>query len=175
MDLKEEVAQLRQTGMEKAAVIWEMLEALPTPIAPTNIYKAACSIKSAEFLARTRSSPIFPTIMKLIAGFMDETIQIAGESVDENDRAEGFRAIELFEQEMPLTKEIYDDPAAYATRQHTYDGIIVLTAAKLGKETETKACLEHLQQGVARAMVTAVFHAALLDLAEEDENPDNHE
>jgi hypothetical protein len=171
MDLKEEVEQLRQTGMEKAAVIWEMLEALPTPVVPTNIYKAACSIKSAEFLARTRSSPIFSQIMEIIAEFMDATIQIAGESVDENDRIEGFRVIELLEQEMPLNQEIFDDPSAYATRQHTYDGVIILAAAKMGKEEETKASLENLQKGVARAMITAVFKAALFEAA--NENPDN--
>jgi hypothetical protein len=173
MDLKEEVAQLRQTGMEKAAVIWEMLEALPTPIAPTNIYKAACSVKAAEFLARTRTSPIFHSIMNIIALFMDETIGIAGESTAETDRIEGFQAIELFEREMPLSAEIFDDAAAYATRQHVYDGIIILAAAKLGKEEETKASLERMQQGVARAMITAVFQAALLQAA--DENPDDNE
>ena len=173
MNLKEEVAQLRQTGMEKAAVIWEMLEALSTPIAPINIYKAACSIKSAEFLARTRSSPIFQSIMMLIAEFMDETVQIAGESTAETDRAEGFRAIELFEREMPLSKEIFDDASAYATRQHAYDGVIVLAAARLGKEEATKASLERLQQGIARAMVTAVFQAVLLEAV--DENPDDNE
>jgi hypothetical protein len=115
----------------------------------------------------------------LIAEFMDETVQIAGQSVDETDRAEGFRAIELFEREMPLSKEIFDDASAYATRQHAYDGVIVLAAARMGKEEETKASLERLQQGIARAMVTAVFRAALLDVADEDldaaENPDDNE
>jgi hypothetical protein len=171
MDLKEEVAQLRQTGMEKAAGLWEMFQTLPTPIAPVNIYKAACSIKCAEFLARIRNNSLYFDIARQLTEFMDETLRIAEGEGTKSDMDEGFRAIKLMEREMPLTGEIFDDAAAYATRQHVYDGVIVLAAARMGKETEVKECIENLQKGVGRAMVTAIFRAALLEAA--DETPDN--
>jgi hypothetical protein len=172
MELKEEVAQLRQTGAEKAAVLWEMLEVLPEPISPRNIYKGIASVKSAEFLTRTRNSPMYSAIMSLIAEFMETTILIAGESTAESDKAEGYRVIELTKREMPLTAEIFDDAPAYATRQHVYDALLVLAAVRLGKEEETKEAIHNLQAGVAKAMVMALFATALLEAA--DETPEDN-
>lgn len=156
--------------MEKAAVIWETFEALPTPLSPVNIYKASCSIKSAEFLTRIRNNSLFRDIAQLLAAFMNETLEIADGEGTNADRSEGFQAVELIEREMPLTKEIFDDAAAYATRQHVFDGLIMLAAAKMGKAEEAKQCIDNLQKGVARAMVTAVFRAAISEVT--DENPD---
>lgn len=172
MDLKQEVIQIRQAGMEKAAALWEMFETLPVPIAPINIFKASSSIKSAEFLTRIRNNGLYRDIAMLLAEFAMDTLQIAGEEGTHDDRAEGFRAIELIEADMPLTKEIFDDAAAYAQRQHVFDGLIMLAAAKMGKLDEAKAAIETLQTGVGRAMVSAMFKAALIEAAP-DENLDN--
>ena len=171
MDLKEEVAQLQQAGMEKAATLWEMF--VPTKIAPVNIYKASCSIKCAEFLMRIRNNGLYMDIAKLLADFMEETLRIADGEGTDSDRQEGFLVIELLERDMPMTEEIFDDPAAYATRQHVYDALILLAGAKMGKENETKEAIQTLQRGVGRAMVTAVIREALLSTA--DENPDDNE
>lgn len=172
MDLREEVSQIRQAGMEKAAELWEMFETLPTPIAPVNIFKASSSIKCAEFLTRIRNHGLYRDIAILISEFTMDTLRIADGEGTGADRLEGFRAIELIEQQMPLTKEVFDDAAAYAQRQHVFDGLIVLAGVKMGKETETKEAIETLQTGVGRAMVTAMFKAALLEVAP-DENLDN--
>lgn len=168
MDLREEVTQLRQTGAERAATLWEMLEALPEPIAAVDIYKAACSIKCAEFLSRIRNNSVYLEITKLLAGFVDETITIIGDG--SGDRIGGFRVIDLIEREMPLTKEIYEDAAAYATRQHVYDALILLAAAKLGKAEETKDAIDHLQKGIARVMVMAIVRASVIDMREMSED-----
>lgn len=173
MELKEEVLQLRQAGMEKAAVLWEMFESFPTPLNPVNIFKASCSIKSAEFLSRIQNNGLYSDIMHLIAVFMDETLALAGGEGIPSDMGEGFQVIDLLEREMPLSQEIFDDPAAYAQRQHVYDGLILLAAAKMGKQTEVAACLDRFQKGVGRAMVTAIFREALLAAA--DEKPDDNE
>ena len=161
MELREEVAQIKQDGMEKAAVLWETLEALPQPIEPVNIFKAACSVKCAEFMTRIRNHPVALTIMKFILEFLDSTLQITGE--ESGSRDEGMRVVEVFEEAMPLTEEVYSDAAAYATRQHVYDGVIMLAAAKMGKETEAKECIDQLQRGVAVAMIRSILAESLTE------------
>jgi hypothetical protein len=147
MELREELSQLRQAGMEKAAVVWEILENLSTPADPSNIYKAVTSLKCAEFISRTRAHKIAPALTKIVVEFLDETLAIVG--VDAGEVYEGARVISVIEEAMPLTEEIFNDPVAYAMRQHVYDGLLLLAAARLGKEVETKQCLTNMQESVA--------------------------
>src|SRR5271167_3475843 len=160
MEIREEVEHIKQLGMEQAAAIWETLEALPQPVDPVNIFKAACSVKCAEFITRVRNHPIAMTIMKSILEFLDSTLQLAEDN--DGSRDEGMRVVEVMEAAMPLTDEIYNDPAAYATRQHVYDGLIMLSAAKMGKAPEAKECINRLQSGVAIAMIRSILAQSLV-------------
>src|SRR5277367_512157 len=117
MELKEELTGIRQQGLELAATIWETLEALPVPILPVNIFKASCSAKCAEFMTRLHNNPLFAVVVKSIARFLDGTLKIASEFGGSN-KDEGMRVIEIFDEAMPLTMEVFDDARAYATRQH---------------------------------------------------------
>ena len=168
MELKDEIAQIRQQGMERAAVLWETLENLPQPISPVDIYKAACSLKCAEFMTRIRRNPLFLTIMKSIGEFLDGTAAVVG---DAGDRDEGLRAVSVIEEAMPMTPEVFEDATACATRQHVFDGVIMLASAKMGRDKETKECLDRLQEGIAKAMIEAMivskFREALRDLENE--------
>jgi hypothetical protein len=165
MDLQKEVEGIRQQGIEFAASLWEMLELLPQPFQPVNIFKAACSVKCAEFLSRVRDNPLYPELSPLISRFMEETINIVGR--ESANQVEGFKVVEFFEKEMPLTQEIFEDAAAYAQRQHVYDGMIMLAAARMGKEEETKKCLTRLQKGCVRVMIMALFVDAMKQAGEE--------
>jgi hypothetical protein len=139
--------QIRQAGMEKAAEVWETLEHLPSPVDPVNIYKAASSLKCAEFISRLRAHKLAYVLSKLMLQFLDDTVVIVG--IDAGEVIEAARVISLIEEAMPLTDEIFNDPMAYATRQHVYDGLLLLAAARLGKEVETQKCLTDMQEGVA--------------------------
>jgi hypothetical protein len=161
-DISAEVASIRQQGMEKAATIWETFENLPTPFSPVNIFKAACSIKCAEFVSRIRSNDLLLLLSEYIGAFLDETLAVAGTST-EAAIDEGMRVVDTLEKEMPLTDEIFEDPARYATRQHVYDGLIMLSAAKMGKEKEAKGCIDRLQSGVSKAMLMAMIQQTLAD------------
>jgi len=161
MGLKEEVQELKQQGFEQAATIWEMLENLPQPIAPINIYKAACASKCAEFLTRLRNNMLLAVVMKSVTQFLDGTLEIA-ESFTGSSSAEGMRAVAVFEEVMPLTDEVFANTKKYAQRQHVYDGVIMLAALKMGREKETKECIDRLQMGIGKAMRLAMFAESLV-------------
>jgi hypothetical protein len=160
--IKAEVEVIRQQGMEKAASLWEALENLPTPVDPVNIFKAACSIKCAEFVSRIRSNDLLVLLAEFIGAFLDETKALT-EVNDAASQAEGMRVVKTIEELMPLTKEIFEDPALYATRQHVYDGLIMLSGAKMGKEKEVKGCIDRLQSGVSKAMIVAMIQQTLAE------------
>ena len=155
MDLNEEVTQIRQRGMEKAATIWATLESLSAPIEPVNVYKACCSIKLAEFVARTLNHSLFSMLLAACDGFVDDTLKIV-EGM-KGDTKEGERVLAVIENDMPMTDEVAADSAAYAQRQHVYDGLILLAAAKMGKEEETKAAITRMQDTIAGVMVVSLL------------------
>src|SRR5271154_3878902 len=152
----DELKELRQQGMERAASIWETLET-SDPVHPVNIYKAACSIKCAEFMTRLRDNPAYGSIVRSLTQFLDGTLDIAIAYKEHSNKVEGVRVIMILEEAMPLTAEVFADPAAYAMRQHTYDGIIMLAAAKMGKEVETREVISKFQEGVVKATLLARF------------------
>jgi hypothetical protein len=151
MELWQEAVKVRQNGMEKAASIWEILETLPTPIEPANIYKAVTSVKSVEFADRVRGHRFASALLKLVVQFLNESLVVIG--VDAGSVVEGARAQKIIANAMPLTDEIYNDPVAYATRQHVYDGLLLLAAAQLGKEVETKKCIDNMHEGVTKLFI----------------------
>ena len=69
-------------------------------------------------------------------------------------RDEGDTVLAVLEEAMPLTAEVFNDATAYAQRQFVYDGIIMLSAAKMGKNEETWECITRLQRDVVKAMLT---------------------
>jgi hypothetical protein len=160
MEIREEMLQIRQAGMEKAAAVWEALEHLPQPIEPADVYKAVSSVKCAEFLARTRSHKLAPALWRCVAQFLDATLGVVGDEA--GDKSEGMRALSAIEETMPMTDEVFNDAVAYATRQHVYDGVLLLAAVKLGKETETKKCLDDMQAGVAMVLVMSYLKEGVL-------------
>jgi hypothetical protein len=147
--------ELRQAGMEKAAEVWEMLENLPTPIPPVDIYKAASAMKCSEFISRIRTHKIAPEITRLLIKFMDDILAQVG--ADAGSVVEGARVLAVVSTAMPLTDEVFNDPAAYAQRQHVYDGLLLLSAARLGKEAETKKVIDELQESVTQAVMASYF------------------
>jgi hypothetical protein len=149
MALREELMQIRQSGMEKAAEVWETLENLPTPIDPANLYKAVIALKCAEFINRISHLTVAPVLTKIMFQFLEKTIGVVGN--DAGGVHEGARALQILQETMPMTEEIYNDPSACAMRQHVYDGLILLAAARLGKELETKKCLDDMQEEVTMA------------------------
>lgn len=157
-EIREEALRLRQAGMESAASIWETLENLPQPIDPANIYKAVSSVKVAEFIARIRNHKLAPALMVCVSQFFEETINI----VEEGEIREGVRALVVIEEAMPMTDEISKDPEAGVTRQFAYDGILLLAAVKLGKETETKKCIDEMQDGVAKILIMSYIQDGIL-------------
>jgi len=163
----EELNQIRQEGMEKAATIWETLELLPEPVHSVNIYKASCSIKCAEFLARLRDNPAYSMTMRSLMAFLDSTLEIAAPLSEFSNKEEGMRVIAVLEEAMPLTQEVYEDPAKYAMRQHIYDGIIMLAAARMGKEEQTKEVISKFQDGVVKAVMFAQFAESLSSALQE--------
>jgi hypothetical protein len=80
----------------------------------------------------------------------------------EGEVSGGVRVLSVVEEAMPLTDEIFNDPAAYATRQHVYDGILLLTAVKMGKEVETKKCIEVMHAGVAKILIMSYLKESIL-------------
>ena len=170
MDLKQEVGQMRQQGMERAAAIWETLETLPEPVTPVNVFKAACAIKCAEFVSRVRNNPVFDIVIKHIVNFMDDTLEIMKDFADDSDQVQGMRVIAVLEEAMPLTDAVFNNPVEYATRQHVYDGIIMLSAVKMDREEQTKECITNLQMGVTKAMMIQMLAKELM--AVEDITPD---
>src|SRR5271170_4123966 len=109
----DELKELRQQGMERAAAIWETLET-SDPVHPVNIYKAACSIKCAEFMTRLRDNPAYGSIIQSLMKFLDGTLEIAKAYKEHSSQDEGVRVITILEEAMPLTAEVFADPAAYA-------------------------------------------------------------
>jgi hypothetical protein len=159
MELQEELLQIKQMGMERAALIWETLEHLPQPIGPVDVFKAVSSAKCAEFVARVRNHRLAPVLMRCVAQFFDATLSIIGEG---GEKSEGMRVLVVIEEAMPLTDDIFNDPAAYATRQHVYNGILLLSAIKLGKEIETKKCLDDMQMGVAKVLIASYLKESIM-------------
>lgn len=156
-ELKAEVGKIRQDAMERAAAIWEKFENLPQPLEPIDIYKATVSVKCAEFLARVHNSIVFGDLMRAISEFLESTLEIAERDGAFGSLAEGRRVQAVLGDDMPMTTEVFGDPSAYAERQHVYDGIIMLAAAKMGREADTKACLERMHAGIAKAMRVAII------------------
>jgi hypothetical protein len=166
-----ELNQIRQDGMEKAAAIWETLELLTESIHPVNIYKAVCSIKCAEFMLRLRDNPAAGMTLKSLLLFLDNTLEIAKPLSAYSNQDEGMRAVKVLEDAMPMTSEVFQDPSAYASRQHTYDGVIMLAAVKMGKEVETQEVIAKFQEDVVKAVMFAQFASDLA--AAFPEMPDN--
>jgi len=159
VSLKQEVAQVKQNGMERAASIWAMLESLPQPFDPVNIYKTACSIKCAEFITRIKNTNVYSMMITPLMDFLDTTRTIAddGNEVTKGTIEEGHRCADVFEEAMPFTSKSFNDPKSYAERQHTFDGLIMLAAVKMGKEVPTKVCIDKLQEAAAKVMLVALM------------------
>ena len=162
MSLKEGVAQVKQNGMERAASIWAMLESLPQPFDPVNIYKIACSIKCAEFITRIKNTNVYSMMLSFLMDFLDTTRMIAddGNEVTKGTIEEARRCASVLEEAMPFTPKAFNDPKAYAERQHTFDGLIMLAAVKMGKEVPTKVCIDKLQEAAAKVILVAVMMEA---------------
>jgi hypothetical protein len=152
-DLQAEIAHVRVPGMEKAAAIWEALVNLSNPIPPVDIYKAAAAMKCAEFAKAARKHKDFAALLTIITQFFDDTMVILG--AEAGDPYQGARALHLISTIMPLTAEIENDPIAYAQRQHTFEGLLLLSAAPLGKEADIKKCYDVLHEATTKIIVKA--------------------
>lgn len=156
MNREEQSRSIRNSAMERAATMWERVINDPQPFAPVNIYKAACTVKCSEFLARVANSSLFLPLMTVIMDFADKTIDIVGEHSASSQR-EGTRCAIVLENEMPLTDEVFANPVAYAERQHVFDSILMLAGAELGKAPETAAAIERLQNDMGEVFAIAAL------------------
>jgi hypothetical protein len=154
----DDLMHLKTKGNERAATAWEKLTAVAPPIDPINIYKAVCSIKCAEMLARFRSfdSANLADLITIIADFMEATIAEAG-GASTGDKADGMRAVTVIEGMFPFAEQDFNDPSLFAIRMHTLDGVMLLSAEKFGKEQETKGHIETMQKNFLNIVLRDVM------------------
>jgi hypothetical protein len=146
----EDPQRIRQAGMEQAAVVWEILANLSNPLHPVDIIKAVASLKCSEFTEAIHGHRQAPEFLKLVLQFLEDIMNIVGK---EGSLYGGARALEIIEDAMPLTEEISNDPAAFAQRQHTFEGLHLLAAARLGKEAEIKKCHDLLHRTIGALII----------------------
>jgi hypothetical protein len=154
----EELMELKTKGNERAAAAWEKLTAVAPPIDPINIYKAVCSVKCAEMLARFRSlnTNNLAELITIIADFMEATIREAG-GASSGDKADGMRAVTVIEGMFPFNEGDFSDPSLFAIRMHTLDGVMLLSAEKFDKEQETKNHIETMQRDFLQIVLRDVM------------------
>lgn len=152
--LHEKLVELKNKGLENAATAWVSLTAIEPPIDPIDIFKAVCSVKCAEMLARFIKFDASENLAELVivADFMDATINVAG-GAETGDKAEGLRAIDAVEKMFPFDQTAFHDPGLFAIRMHTLDGVLLLSAQRFGKEQEVKDLILSMQKGFMKVVI----------------------
>lgn len=150
----EEAQKLKDQGMERAAIAWEKLTSEVPPIDPINIFKAVCSIKCAELMSRfsTSKASHLGEHITVIADFLEAAIKEAG-GTESGTKEEALRAVDIVEKYFPFDREAFGDPALFATRLHTLDGIIMLCAQRFNKEKEVRELIENMQVNFMKIIV----------------------
>ena len=159
----DDLAEFKNQGNLQAAALWEVISAKVPPYDPVDLYKAVCTIKAAELLTRVRFSSTdvnIPALMKATEEFVDVTLRIAGGGESGNAES-GFEAVEMLEELFPISESDFSDPSAFATRQHTLDGLLLLSAVRFGKEQETKTAITKLQDDFVKVILGDVLAKAV--------------
>jgi hypothetical protein len=154
----EELRGIKNEGLAKSAEVYAALSAVQPPLDPISTFKAACAKKCAEMIARFASTEgqRLPELLNIIADFMDSTIKTAGGG-EAGNKDDGLRASNLIEDYMPLTDEAYNDPKQFAIRAHAFDGLLLLTAQRFGKEEEVKQHIATMQRGFMKVVLKDIL------------------
>jgi hypothetical protein len=154
MSLHHDLLELKNQGSAQAETLWATLTQKFAASDPVNIYKAVCTIKSAELLTRLRHSDgnDLPEFLKAIGTFVDASLSIAGGG-QSGDQEVGATAIRTLEELFPISEEDFTDPSRFAIRQHTLDGLLLLSSKSFSKEQETRQAIETLQQEFMRIVL----------------------
>jgi hypothetical protein len=156
MSLHSDLLELKNKGVKQAQ---ELSDKLSPSLVPVNLFKAICTIKSAELLTRLRHSDgnDLGKFLGAVGIFVDSSLTIAGGS-DSGDEEGGRVAIQTLEELFPISEEDFRDPSRFAIRQHTLDALLVFTAQSMGKETETQEAIQTLQMEFMRIVVGGMIH-----------------
>jgi hypothetical protein len=159
MSLHNDLLELKNEGVKQAQQLSEKLTGRLVNAQPVNIYKAICTIKSAELLTRLRHSDgnDLAEFLGAVGGFVDASLTIAG-GAESGDEEGGRLAIEALEELFPISEEDFRDPARFAIRQHALDAMLLLSAQGFGKEQEVKTAIETLQKEFMRIVVGGMIH-----------------
>ena len=111
---------------------------------PIDVYKAICSIKCAEILTRAFSTPAYPTVVEIVATFVESTMK----AVDGNngDRTKGMAVLSLVEFIYPFKPSPGAEP--FAVRMQMFDTMILESAKKLGVEAQAKEAIDGMTAGL---------------------------
>lgn len=148
----EHLTKLHSAGMEIAAIAWEAIENVDPPLDPVNIFKAASSIRCTEMMERFFGTEDFGTMADIVIQFIENTRSDIGGAeagnFDESVRAVGILGDILSDSES-------DNPADFAIRQHAFDGLLLLAAARLGKEIAIKERIDQMQESLSKMLLNA--------------------
>jgi len=111
---------------------------------PVDIYKAICSIKCAEILTRAFDTPAYPSVVEIVATFVETTMKL----VDGNagNRTNGMAVLSLVEFIAPFKSS--PTPDAFAIRMHMFDTMILESAKKLKIEAAAKSAIDTLSRDI---------------------------
>lgn len=156
-----DLAALQQAGMEKAAVAWETIEAANPPFDPINLLKGISSIKCAEMLTRLRSTDAdaFSEVVDIISQFIQGTLNDVG-GAESGNMTEGMLIVETLEALLPFSEEEFGSPKLFAIRMHTYDGLLLLAASKMGKEIIVRERIEQMQMDISMFLLRDIVRRA---------------
>jgi hypothetical protein len=159
MSLSDELLELKDQGTATATSLWEKLAVIQPPFNPVNLFKAVCTIKSAELLTRLSQSggSDLQEFLDAIGAFVESTLEVAG-GATAGDQEGGMTAVKTLEALFPISKADFEDPARFAIRQHALDALLFKAASDFNKESETKAAVQTLQMEFMRIVISGMTH-----------------
>jgi hypothetical protein len=121
----------------------------PPGFAPVDVYKAVCSIKCAEVLARSISSPAYFAVIEVVATFIEKTMKIV--DGDAGSATNGRQVLAMIEFIAPFREKATTEE--FAIRQAMFDAVILDASKKLNIEAPAKESID----GFHRDMFIAVL------------------
>lgn len=111
---------------------------------PVDIYKAICSIKCAEILARSFETTAYRGMVEIVATFVESTMKL----VDGNagNKSEGMAILNIIELIAPFKPSPSADE--FAIRIHMFDTMILAAAKRLGIDAGAKAAIDAMTRDI---------------------------
>lgn len=152
---QETLEGLQQTGMERAAALFQTLEQAEPAFTPVDIFKTCCSMKCAEILTRTNIAfpEMLPDMIEIIGDFVEGTLQSAETTGMKGKMSEATRINDIIETYYPYDEVKLKDPLEATIRMHMFDGLILLASSKFNREHETKEDILSLQSAMQQLLI----------------------